>query len=77
VAGDLAEVSVDVGRVDRVPPARLVEVLEEGLARQIAAIRDDPGEPLVGEVDRVLDAALALKSERQAQTSDMSDSDDA
>ena len=63
LAGDLAEVVVHVGRVDRVGLAVVVDVLEEFLAGQVAAALDDPGEPAVVQVDRVLDAALAPEPE--------------
>ena len=41
LAGDLAQVGVHVGRVDRLPLAVVVDVLEQLVARQVAAALDD------------------------------------
>ena len=62
-AGGLADVLVDVGRVDRPGLTLLVQVLEQLLAREVPAPADDPGEPGVGQVDLVLDPALAPELE--------------
>ena len=54
--GDGVEVGVDVGGVDGVGVAFVVEVGEELVAGDVAAGFDDAGEAAVGEVDGVLDA---------------------
>ncbi len=51
LAGNLAEIIVDVGRVDRVGLALVVEILKQFLPRQLAAPFDEPGQPLVGQLD--------------------------
>ena len=65
VARDLPEVFVDVGRVDRRAAAVLVQVLEQLLARQIAAAPDDARESRSSQIDLVEHAALAAKVKSQ------------
>src|SRR6476646_9214339 len=47
LAGDLAEVGVDVVRVDGAPLTLVVDVLEQLVSRNVAAILDDAGEAAV------------------------------
>src|SRR5262252_188780 len=55
---DLPHVGVDVARPDRLPPAVVVHVLKQFVARQIAARFDDARETRVVKVDGVRNAAL-------------------
>ena len=71
VPADLAEVVVDIGRVDRLAVAFVVDVLEELLAGNVAAFLDDPGEAPVLEGDEVLLAALALEAELDLRAIDI------
>ena len=63
LAGDLAQIIVHVGRVDVAPLALLVDVLEQLVARQVAAILDDAGEPAVVDVGFVALAAFAAEAD--------------
>jgi hypothetical protein len=67
---DLAHVGVHVGGVDHLTIAVLVDVLEELVAGQLAAGFDDPREPRVSQIDRVLDAALAAEFEAHRGAAD-------
>ena len=60
------QVGVDVGGLDAPRLAVLVDVLEELLAGQVLHAAHDAREAAIGELDRVLDAALAAKAEPRA-----------
>ncbi len=64
--GDLADVLVDVGRIDRLPLAGFVDVLEELVARQLLTAPHDGGHAPVVDVDGVELAALPAELEAQA-----------
>src|SRR5207253_6848899 len=66
--GKFAQVRVDVVGGDRLALAERVEVLEELGAGKVAAALHDAGEPLVGEGDVVLDAALSAEAEAQRRS---------
>src|SRR4029079_1104838 len=66
VAHRLLQILVDLVGVDRGPAAGLGDVLENALPRQLVAMADEPGEPLVVDGDLVLGAALAAEPEQQA-----------
>ena len=67
LAADLFQVCVDTGGRHITAVSRVVQVLEELLARQVAACTNDAGEPAVVETDFVTLAALAskLKADRR------------
>src|SRR5439155_15100003 len=66
LAADLAEIDIDVRRVDDLSLAVSADVLKQLVARKIAAHLHDPREPRIAQVDRVLDPALAAKLEAHA-----------
>jgi len=70
-SGDVLEILVDVGRVDHLPFAAFVDVLEQLVAGQIAACLDDLCEPPVLEIDGVPDAALAAELESHLRSVDL------
>ena len=61
--GDLTQVIVDVGGINGVALAFMVEILEELVAGDIKTAANDGGEAAVAEVNRVFDAALAFEAE--------------
>ncbi len=63
LARDLPQVRVDVLRAHVAHRSRLVQVLEQLLARQVLAPADDPRQAPVTDGDLVLDAALAPEPE--------------
>src|SRR3569623_496040 len=63
VAGNRMQIIVDVGRVDRGDVAVIVHILEQFIARQIAATFDDASEAAIRDVDLMTLAALAAKIE--------------
>ena len=63
-AGDFAQIVVDVRRVDCVPIAVLVEVLEELVTGNILTAPDNVRQPLIGEIDPMPDPALPLELKR-------------
>ena len=50
-AGSIAQIVVDIGRVNRLALASLINILEQFVAREIAASLDDPRKPPVAEID--------------------------
>src|SRR5688572_28559732 len=65
-AGDLLEIGVHDGRIDRLHDPRIVPVFEELLARQVAAAPDHARDALVVDFVALLLAALAAKSQLDA-----------
>src|SRR5207249_7496352 len=65
--GDLSDVLVDVGRIDCLPVAGCVDVLEELVARQLLTAPDDGGHAPVVDVDGVELAAFPAELEAQAR----------
>src|SRR6185295_7454325 len=70
-SGHRLQIGVDVGRSNRMAPSLPVVVLEQIVAGDVATRRDGAGEALVGEIDVVLDAALAAKREAYAAAADV------
>ncbi len=70
IRGDLAEVLVDVARVDRLGLPGLVDELKQVLARQIPTAFHQAGDPPVGEGDLVILAALAAEAEANLRAID-------
>src|SRR4029077_5428227 len=63
LTGDLAQIAIDVVRVDLPSRSVLVDVLEEHLAGQLFATFDDPGDAAIGDPDLDVPPALAAKYE--------------
>src|SRR5262249_27459223 len=62
---DFLDVAIDVARVDALRLSGLIEVLEELLTGQLAALLDDACEPAIVDADRMPNTALAAKLEPQ------------
>src|SRR4029077_10237884 len=63
LAGDLAQIRIDLFRADRVMIAVVVEILKQLVARQVATAFDDARESAIVDVALVAVAALAAEAE--------------
>src|SRR4051812_18359330 len=59
---DLSKVGVDLGRLDRMRLPVFVEVLKQVLSRKVTTFPYDTRQTAVGQVDRMIDAALASEA---------------
>src|SRR5205807_698283 len=71
LAADLPQVIIDVSRVDRMPVSLLVEVLEQFVAGQLAAILDDARQPAIIDVRFVPDPMFATKIQMDVTALDL------